>query len=60
MAWKCPDNIDKHPLRHTLMRQSIEDILARRLHQKRLDGYTLETSLEIAEMAEEFLTAKPF
>jgi len=49
MTWTRPENIDKHPLRYSPLRDQIEGILLRRHFDKRLDGYFLETSLEIAE-----------
>ncbi len=42
-------NIDDHPLRYSPTRQKIEDILIRRCMGTGLSGYTLATSLEIAE-----------
>ena len=42
-------SIDKHPLRYSPLRDRIERVLFRRALEGRLDGYTLETSIEIAE-----------
>lgn len=42
-------NLDDHPLRYAAITSEIEKILFRRSLEKRLGGYTLETSLEIAE-----------
>jgi hypothetical protein len=42
-------NLDDHPLRYAGITNEIEKILFRRSLDKRLGGYTLETSLEIAE-----------
>jgi len=42
-------SIDDHKLRHCAQRGAVEQILIRRLSEGRLDGYTLEASLEIAE-----------
>ena len=42
-------SIDDHPLRNSVLAQTIESILLTRLHNKRLDGYTLETALAIAD-----------
>jgi hypothetical protein len=41
---------DNHPLRYSPLRDAIEAILSRRVFEQRLYGYTLETSLEIAEL----------
>ncbi len=43
-------NIDKHPLRYSPVTVEIEKILMRRMHGNRLDGYTLETAVEIAAL----------
>ena len=43
-------DLDKHPLRYSPVTAEIEKILTRRMHKKRLDGYTLETALEIAAL----------
>jgi len=43
-------NVDKHPLRYTPLTEEIEAILIRRAYEKRLDGYTLDTAVEIAEL----------
>lgn len=43
-------NIDKHPLRYSSLVSKIEDILLHRFMSNRLNGYTLETAIEIAEM----------
>lgn len=53
-AIECPHRaakvaVDLHPLRHSKLTADIERILYRRSLEKRLDGYTLETALEIAE-----------
>jgi len=42
--------INNHPLRYSELATKIEGILFRRALEKRLDGYTLATALEIAEM----------
>ena len=41
--------LDDHPLRYSELEQVIEKILLRRSHAHRLEGYTLETALEIAD-----------
>ncbi len=46
-------NIDKHPKRYSPLQSKIEYILSRRVFERRLDGYTLETSLEILDAMEE-------
>lgn len=38
---------------------AIEKVILRRLHEKRIDGYTLETALELADLAFDF-GADPF
>lgn len=43
------EHIDQHPLRYSTLAQTIEQILLSRLHHKRLDGYTLETAIHIAD-----------
>lgn len=40
---------DDHPLRYSKLAKDIEKVLFRRAVQKKLDGYTLETALEIAD-----------
>lgn len=50
--WKRPENIDAHPLRYAAVTDAIEQILSTRLFEKRLDGYLLETSIQIAEIFE--------
>lgn len=47
--WQPPANIDEHPLRYTPLATAIERIIIRRLHLRRIDGYTIETALEIAD-----------
>lgn len=47
------ENIDQHPLRYSRLASLIEAILFRRALEKQLVGYTLETSLEIAELVKE-------
>jgi hypothetical protein len=42
-------SIDEHPLRYSQTTREIEQILIRRLFEKRLDGYTLEAAIEIAD-----------
>lgn len=42
--------VDKHPLRYTKLASGIERVLYRRSLERRLGGFTLETSIEIAEM----------
>lgn len=41
--------VDAHPMRYTPEQREVERILTRRLIEKRLDGFTLESSLEILE-----------
>ena len=43
-------SIDDHPKRYDLTRDAIELILIRRIASERLDGHTLETSLEIMDV----------
>lgn len=43
-------NIDDHPKRYDRTRDAIELVLMRRMAAGRLDGYTLETSLEIMDV----------
>ena len=43
-------NIDDHPKRYDPTRDAIELVLIRRIASERLDGYTLETSLEIMDV----------
>jgi hypothetical protein len=45
-------NNDDHPLRHRLLTLAIEQLLFKREIQRRLDGHTRETSIEIAELVE--------
>lgn len=47
--WKRPDNIDAHPDRYSPLRSAIESILLTRMHQGKLDGYVLETSIQIVD-----------
>lgn len=42
-------SLDTHPLRYSTMVRTIESVLLTRLHNKRLDGYTLETAIQIAD-----------
>lgn len=42
-------NPDQHPQRYSRLRGLIEEILVRRLFENRLDGYTLETALQIID-----------
>lgn len=42
--------IDEHPLRYSRLRNEIETVLSRRLFEKRIDGYLLEASIELAEL----------
>jgi hypothetical protein len=44
------DNIDTHPLRYARLTREIEGVLFRRAIEKRLDGETLATAVEIAEV----------
>lgn len=41
--------IDEHPLRYSTLVRTIESVLLTRLHNKRLDGYTLETAIQIVD-----------
>ncbi len=43
-------NIDNHPKRYDRTRNAIELVLLRRMAAGRLDGCTLETSLEIMDV----------
>lgn len=43
------ETIDNHPLRYSPLTSEIEAILFARSMSRRLEGYTLETALEIAE-----------
>ena len=52
--WKRPENIDQHPLRYAPVRNEIERIITRRVFEKRIDGYVLEMSLEIADAVDEW------
>lgn len=47
-SYSDPVDIDKHPLRYNPTRDLIESILFKRALDKRLDGFALATSLEIA------------
>ena len=51
--------IDDHELRYSPLAAEIEKVLMRRLFQERLDGYVLETAIELAEVALDF-HADPF
>lgn len=42
-------NIDQHPLRYSTLVQTIERVLLTRLHYKKINGYTLETAIQIAD-----------
>jgi hypothetical protein len=42
-------HVDSHPKRYAPEQNKVERILTRRLSEKRLDGFTLETSLEILD-----------
>lgn len=44
-------DVDRHPFRYAPLRGELERVLALRLHNKRLDGYLLETSLDLLEIA---------
>ena len=44
------DNIDAHPLRYAKLTKAIERVLSKRAIEKRLDGETLATAIEIAEV----------
>jgi hypothetical protein len=47
-------NIDEHPLRHRVPIHAIEQVLLKRALRRQLEGHTLETSIEIAELVEKF------
>lgn len=47
--WKRPENIDAHPDRYSPLQGAIENILLTRLHQGKLNGYVLETSIQIMD-----------
>jgi hypothetical protein len=47
-------NIDEHPLRHRVLTHAIEQVLLKRALRRQLEGHTLETSIEIAELVEKF------
>lgn len=55
--WKRPDNIDAHPMRYHPVEQAIEGIILARFHQNKIMGYTLEMSVQIAEIFEEMRSA---
>ena len=42
-------HVDAHPMRYTSEQRTIERVLTRRLIENKLDGFTLETSLEILD-----------
>lgn len=45
------ENIDKHPMRYSPIVSEIERILMQRLYYNRIDGYVLETAIQIAELS---------
>lgn len=49
-------NIDDHPLRYSPLAVAIERVISRRCLQDRIDGYTLETSLEAAQAVVDLLS----
>jgi hypothetical protein len=49
-------SIDDHPLRHSPLAVVIERVISRRCIRDRIDGYTLETSLEVAQAIVDLLT----
>tara|TARA_R110000868_G_scaffold411297_2_gene702901 strand:- start:2954 stop:3124 length:171 start_codon:yes stop_codon:yes gene_type:complete len=53
------ESIDKHPLRYSELAGAIEVVLMRRLHQGKLDGHVLATSIELAEIAVDFHAERP-
>lgn len=52
-------SLDDHELRNSPLLHAIETVILRRLYEKRIDGYTLETALELADLAFDF-HADPF
>src|SRR6478736_2681874 len=50
--WKRPDNIDAHHMRYHPLESAIESIILTRMFEKKLDGYVLETAVQIAEAAQ--------
>lgn len=51
--------IDDHKLRHSALMQDIERVIFRRVCSGKIDGYTLDAAVEIAEIAVAF-GADPF
>jgi hypothetical protein len=51
-------NIDDHPLRYSPLAVAIERVIFRRCLRDKIDGYALETSLEVAQAVVDLL-AKP-
>ena len=56
---RVTESIDKHPLRYSELAGAIEVVLMRRLHQGKLDGHVLATSIELAEIAVDFHAERP-
>jgi hypothetical protein len=56
---RMTSTIDQDPLRYSPLEQAIEKVLFRRCLEKRIDGYTLETSVEIAHAVIDLLKGPP-
>lgn len=52
-------SIDKHPLRYSPIERAVEAVLFRRSLEKRIDGYVLETSIEVAQAVIDLLCRSP-
>lgn len=50
--WDCAQDIARQNIRKQVV-DKVETILFRRVLQRRLEGYTLETAIEIAEMLDQ-------
>jgi hypothetical protein len=50
-------NTDDHPLRYHPLREAIEEVLTRRALENKLQGYTLDTSIELLELIYKVLGA---
>lgn len=50
----APVPVDDHPLRYSSLVRAVERIIIRRVFANRVDGFTLEMALELADKAVEF------